>query len=330
MGRLKLTLACGDYDRTRALEEGTVRADGIELTYLRLPVEETFFRMMRHQEFEVAEMSLSSYAISLQSDPSPFMAIPVFTSRMFRHGSVFCHSGSGIETAEDLRGKSVGTPEFQLTAGVWVRGILADHHGVPLGSVTYYTGGQERPGRIEKVALDLPADVRVVRIPAGKTLSAMLAEGEIDALYTPRIPRPFVEKDPRVRRLFPDVIGTETQYYATTGIFPIMHVVVLRRDVYEKHPWVAQSLAKAFTLAKDEAYGRLYDSSAMRYMLPWLNQHLEDAQVLLGADYWSYGVDANRATLETFVRYHHEQGLSRQLLSLEDLFAPESTESFVI
>lgn len=330
MARLKLTLACGDYDRTRALEEGTVRADGIELTYLRLPVEETFFRMMRHQEFEVAEMSLSSYAISLQSDPSPFVAIPVFTSRMFRHGSVFCHSGSGIETAEDLRGKSVGTPEFQLTAGVWVRGILADHHGVPPGSVTYYTGGQERPGRIEKAALDLPADVRVVRIPADKTLSAMLAEGEIDALYTPRIPRPFVEKDPRVRRLFPDVIGTETQYYATTGIFPIMHVVVLRRDVYEKHPWVAQSLAKAFTLAKDEAYGRLYDSSAMRYMLPWLNQHLEDAQVLLGADYWSYGVDANRATLETFVRYHHEQGLSRQLLSPEDLFAPESTESFVI
>ena len=330
MARLRLTLACGDYDRTRALEEGTVRPDGIELTYLRLPVEETFFRMMRHHEFEVAEMSLSSYAISLQSDPSPFVAIPVYTSRMFRHGSVFCHSGSGIETAEDLRGTSVGTPEYQLTAGVWVRGILADHHGVPAESVTYYTGGQERPGRIEKAALDLPDDVRVVRIPADKTLSAMLAEGEIDALYTPRIPRPFVEKDPRVRRLFPDVIGTETQYYATTGIFPIMHVVVVRRDVYEKYPWVAQSLTKAFTLAKDEAYGRLHDSSAMRYMLPWLNQHLEDAQQLLGADYWSYGVDANRATLETFLRYHHEQGLSRRLVSPEDLFAPESTESFVI
>jgi ABC-type nitrate/sulfonate/bicarbonate transport system substrate-binding protein len=326
-----LTLACGDYDRTRALEEGSIRPDGIELTYLRLPVEETFFRMMRHREFEVAEMSLSSYAMSLQTDAPPFVAIPVFTSRMFRHGAVYCHTDAGLDTPEDLRGKRVGTPEFQLSAGVWVRGILAEHHGVPVESVTYFTGGQESPGRIEKAALGLPDGIEVVRIPAEATLSSMLADGEIDALYTPRIPAPFVQKDRRVKRLFPDVAAAEKDYYARTGIFPIMHVVVVRRDVYERHPWVAQSLSKAFTLAKDAAYGGLRDTSALRFMLPWLTSHLEEAQELMSTDYWSYGLtQANHRTLATFLRYHHEQGLSQKPLTPEELFAPESVESFVI
>lgn len=325
-----MTLACGDYDRTRALEEGTIRPDGIELTYLRLPVEETFFRMMRHQEFEVAEMSLSSYAISLGADPSPFVALPVFTSRMFRHGSIYCHAGAGIEVPGDLRGKTVGTPEYQLTAGVWVRGILAEHHGVPVESVSYRTGGQESPGRIEKTLLDRSSDVEVVRIADDRTLAGMLAAGEIDALYTPRIPRPFLERDPRVRRLFPEVVTTEQEYYARTGIFPIMHVVVVRRDVYERHPWVAQSLCKAFVLAKEAAYASLHDSSALRFMLPWMVQHAEELQALMGDDYWSYGLEANHDTLATFLRYHHEQGLSRRLLRPGQLFAPESTESFVI
>lgn len=328
--RLRLTLACGDYDRTRALYEGSIRPDGIDLTYLRLPVEETFFRMMRHQEFEVAEMSLSSFTMSLQAEPSPFVALPVFTSRMFRHGAIYCHTGAGIDAPEDLRGKRVGTPEFQLSACVWVRGILADHHGVPVESVTYYTGGQEAPGRIEKAALDLPEGIHVEAIRSDRTLSSMLTEGEIDALYTPRIPQPLIEKDPRVKRLFSDVVAAERSYYNTTGIFPIMHVVVLRRDVYESHPWVAQSLCKAFTLAKDAAYEGLADSSALRFMLPWLNQHLEEVQELMVADYWSYGLDGNYDTVATFLRYHHEQGLSRTLLRPEQIFAPESTESFVI
>jgi ABC-type nitrate/sulfonate/bicarbonate transport system substrate-binding protein len=328
--RLRLTLACGDYDRTRALEDGSVRPDGIELTYLRLPVEETFFRMMRHQEFEVAEMSLSSYVVSLQTQPSPFVALPVFTSRMFRHGAVFCNAEAGISAPEDLRGKRIGTPEYQLTAGVWVRGILADRHDVPVGSVTYYTGGQETPGRVEKAALHLPADIEVVRIPADRTLSTMLADGEVDALCTPRIPGPFVAGDPRVRRLFTDVVAAEKEYYAATGIFPIMHVVVVRRDVYERYPWVAQSLCKAFGLAKRAAQENLYDTSALRFMVPWLNQHLEEARELLGEDYWSYGLGANQQTLATFLRYHHEQGLSARLMSPEELFAPESTEHAVI
>lgn len=330
MAKLRLTLACGDYDRTRALEEGAIQPDGIELTYLRLPVEETFFRMLRHREFEIAEMSLSSYVASLQADPPPFVAVPVFPSRMFRHGSIYLHTGAGITTAADLCGKTVGTPEYQLSASVWIRGILADHHDVPVDSVTYCTGGQEAPGRIEKAPLDLPGDIRLEPIGPDETLSAMLADGRIDALYTPRIPTPFVRGDPRVQRLFPDAMAAEKAYYAATGIFPIMHTVVIRRDVYEASPWVAQSLCKAFVLAKDRAFERLYDSSALRFMLPWLNQHLEEAWEVLGDDYWSYGLAANHGTLATFLRYHHEQGLSPRRLKPEDLFAPESIESAVI
>lgn len=330
MARLRLTLACGDYDRTRALEEGTVRPDGIELTYLRLPVEETFFRMSRHREFEVAELSLSTYALSLREDPPPFVALPVFPSRMFRHGCVYVHADAGIAAPEDLAGRTVGTPEFQLTAGVWIRGILADHHGVPVDSMRHLVGGQERPGRPEKLALDLPDRIRVERIPEGATLSSMLLAGEIDALCTPRLPRPFVERDPRVRRLFPDVIAAERAWFAATGLFPIMHVVVVRRDVYQAHPWVAQSLTKAFGLAKAEAAERLYDSSSLAFMLPWLTQQLEEARELLGDDWWSYGLDANRRTLDTFLRYHHEQGLSPRRLRPEELFAPEAVESAVI
>lgn len=330
MSRVHLTLACGDYDRTRALEEGTVRADGIDLTYLRLPVEETFFRMLRHREFEVAEMSLSSYVVTLRQDPPPFVAIPVFTSRCFRHGSIYVHKDAGISEPADLRGRTVGTPEFQLTASVWVRGILAEHHGVPVESMTHLTGGQEQPGRVEKQRLDLPARIQVERIAPDRTLSELLTTGELPALVTPRIPSPFAARDPRVRRLFPDVIAVERAYFAATGIFPIMHVVVIRRDVHERLPWVAASLYKAFVLAKEDARARLYDSSALRFMLPWLTQQLEDAEQTLGADYWSYGLAANRDNLATFLRYHHEQGLSHGLLSPDELFVPETAESTLV
>jgi 4,5-dihydroxyphthalate decarboxylase len=331
MSRLQLTLACGDYDRTRALYEGTIQPDGIDLTYLRLPVEETFFRMMRHQEFEVAELSLSSYVLSLRSDPSPFVALPVYTSRMFRHGALYCNADSGISSPEDLRGKVVGNPEYQLTANVWMRGILSDRHNVPFDSVSYLTGGQETAGRIEKAKVALPDSLRIGPIPSDATLSAMLADGEVDALYTPRIPSPFVAGDPRVRRVFPDFVTAEKEYYAETGIFPVMHVVVIRRDVYERHPWVAQSLYKAMLAAKEEAYANLYDTSALRFTLPWLTSQLEEARTLLGEDFWSYGLEGNNyETLSTFLRYHQEQGLSERLWKPEELFAPESTETAVI
>jgi 4,5-dihydroxyphthalate decarboxylase len=327
---LHLTFACGDYDRTRALEEGTVRPDGIDLTYLRLPVEETFFRMLRHREFEVAEMSMSSYVKSMDLDPSPFVALPVYTSRQFRHGGIFVSAESGIEKPEDLRGKVVGTPEWQLTAGVWIRGILADRYGVPVDSAEYRTGGQETPGRIEKAAVDLGERIRIEPIPEDETLSAMLADGRIDALQSPRVPSSFTAGDGRVRRLFTDPVATEKEYFAETGIFPIMHVVVVRRDVYERYPWVAQSLTKALGLAKKQAMANLYDSSALRFMLPWLIPGMEEARSLLGADYWSYGLAANEQALATFLRYHYEQGLSRRQYEPADLFAPEATENFVI
>jgi hypothetical protein len=327
---LNLTFACGDYDRTRALEDGTIRPSGIELNVLRLPVEETFFRMMRHEEFDVAEMSFSSYVVSLLRDDPPFVALPVYTSRMFRHGGIFTNRDAGIGEPSDLIGKTVGSPEYQLSACVWIRGILAEHHGVPVASVRYRTGGQETPGRIEKAALELPGNIEIKRIGPDQTLSQMLAEGEIDAIYSPRIPSPFTDGDARVRRLFPDVIAAETAYHRTTGIFPIMHVVVLRREVYEANRWVAQSLTKAFAQAKSLAYARFADSSALPFTLPWMTLQFEEARALLGEDFWSYGLQDNRADLEAFLRYHHEQGLSSRHVGAEELFAPESLESFII
>lgn len=328
MSRLHLTFACGDYDRTRALEDGSVRADGIDLTYLRLPVEETFFRMLRHREFDIAEMSLSTYVATLDNDQRPFVALPVFTSRMFRHGGIYINTDAGIAAPSDLRGKRVASPEFQLTAGVWIRGILAEHHGVPIDSVTYFTGGQETPGRIEKGKVDTGLDISP--IPEGATLSRMLADGEIDALYTPRVPSPFRDRDPRVKRLFDDVVTVEKEYFAATRIFPIMHVVVIRADVYERYRWVAQSLYKACLSARDAAYERIYDSSALRFMEPWLIQHLEESRQQLGRDYWSYGLAENEHVLDAFLGYHHAQGLSRKRYGPADLFAPEVTEAFVI
>lgn len=328
MSRLHLTFACGDYDRTRALEDGSVRPDGIDLTYLRLPVEETFFRMLRHREFDVAEMSLSTYVATLDQDTRPFVALPVFTSRQFRHGGIYINADAGIAAPSDLRGKRVASPEFQLTAGVWIRGILDEHYGVPVDSVTYFTGGQETPGRIEKGKVDTGLDIRP--IPAGATLARMLADGEIDALYTPRVPSSFGSGGNRVKRLFEDVVACEKEYFTATGIFPIMHVVVIRADVYGRHRWVAQSLYKACLRARDLAYERIYDSSALRFMEPWLIQHIEESRDLLGHDYWSYGLADNENGLDVFLGYHHAQGLSPRRYGPADLFAPEVSEAFVI
>jgi 4,5-dihydroxyphthalate decarboxylase len=330
MTRLALTFGCWNYDRTRALADGSVVPDGIDLNYLDMPVEETFFRMLRHQEFDVAELSLSSYTVSLFRDPQPFIAIPVFPSRFFRHSCIYVNAASGIRTAKDLIGRRVGNPEYQMTAPVWIRGILSDHYGVPVDSVTYVTGGEETPGRSEKLKLDLPPSIRVERIGPEQTLSQMLRDGEIDALYTARAPSSFRAGDNRVVRLFPDYRDIERDYYRSTGIFPIMHTIALRRDVYEANRWIAQSLQKAFIQAQARTYADLKESAALKAMLPWLNHHVEEAIAEMGEDYWPYGFERNRATLDTFLRYHHEQGLSKRRLAPEDLFAPESLEAFRI
>jgi 4,5-dihydroxyphthalate decarboxylase len=330
-GRVQLTLACWDYDRTAALASGEVRPEGVDLTYLSLPVEETFFRMLRHREFDAAEMSLSSYVISLHdAGGGPFVAIPAFPSRAFRHNGIYVNASSGIASPGDLRGRTVGLAEYQLTANVWIRGILAEHYGVPVESVRYRTGGQHQPGRVAKIAHDLPSGIDIEPIPPDRTLAEMLVTGEIDTLYTPRTPLPFAQGHPQVRRLFPDVRAEEERYYRQTGIFPVMHVVVLRRDVYEARPWLAQSLFKAFEEARRRAAARLAETAASRDLLPWLYAEADRTRSLMGQSWWSYGLAGNEHGLATFLRYSHEQGLSPRLITPAELFAPQTLESYVI
>ena len=328
--RVPLTLACWDYDRTRALATGEIRPEGVDLTYLSLPVEETFFRMMRYQEFDVAEMSLSSYVLSL-SRGAPVTAIPVFPSRAFRHHGIYINADSGIERPADLAGRVIGIPEYQLTAVVWIRGILAEHHGVPLDSARYRTGGLDHPGRTEKLQVSVPAGVDVQPIPADRTLSGMLLAGEIDAVYCPRTPRPYAQGHPGIRRLFAAPRAEEERYFAQTGIFPIMHTVVLHRDVYERHRWLAQSLLKAFEAARAAASARLAETAASPAMVPWLYDEVERTRRLMGPDFWSYGVEPNAAVLRTFLRYARDQGLTGgEIPDPASLFVPETHASFVI
>ena len=330
MSNLKITLACWDYDRTRALVDGRVRVDGVDLNYLSLPVEETFFRMLRYREFDAAELSLSSYCVSLMRSDPAFIAIPVFPSRFFRHGCIFVSAQSGIREPGDLVGKRIGVPEYQMTAPVWIRGILQDEYGVDPGSVAYFSGGEEQPGREEKLKLDLPARFRLQPIGREQTLSRMLADGEIDALHTARAPSTFYSEPGKVRRLFEDFVAVERAYFAKTRIFPIMHVVALRRDVYDRNPWVAQSLYKAFVEAQRITYGDLMVTAALKTMLPWQIAAVEETIRCLGADWWSYGYAANRHVLDVFTRYHHEQGLSQRKLAPEELFAPETLHAYKI
>jgi 4,5-dihydroxyphthalate decarboxylase len=227
-------------------------------------------------------------------------------------------------------GKKVGTPEYQMTAPVWIRGILADEYGVPVNSVTYYTGGLESTGRSEKLKLDLPSDIRVKPIAPDQTLASMLATGEIDALHTARMPSTFRNGSGTVKRLFDDFERVEREYFRRTGIFPIMHTVVIRRELYDREPWVAQSLFKAMCLAQRATYDDLSETAALKTMLPWLPAHLEETRREMGDDFWPYGLQRNRDTLGTFLRYSYEQGLSKELLDPERLFAPQTLESFKI
>jgi 4,5-dihydroxyphthalate decarboxylase len=324
-----ITLACERYDRTEALRDGRVRPAGVDLTYLPQQVEETFFRMARFREFDAAEMSLSSYVISLTRD-APFIAMPVFPSRLFRHSGIYVSADSGIEKPTDLVGRQVGVAEYQLTANVWIRGILADEYGVPVDSVTYRTGGLHQPGRPEKLAVALPPEVRIEPIGPGQTLSDMLASGEIDALYTPRTPESFARGDTGVRRLFDPSGPAEVEYYQRTGIFPIMHVLVLRRDVYERNRWLARSLYDALEQAKALCEQGMDETAAARYMLPWLHDEVARTRAVLGEDYWPYGLERNHEVLATFLRYSYDQGLASRPLEPEELFAPETLESTIV
>ena len=334
MAKIQLTLACSDYDRTSALALGDVKPEGINLNYLRLPVEEIFWRMLRHQEFDVAEMSLSSYLMQ-RSRNDNFSAIPVFPSRYFRHSCIFINTRAGIERPEDLAGKRVGVPEYQMTAPLWQRALLQHEYGVHPSAIHCFQGGLEQPGREEKVSLNLPANITIQPIKSDQILSQMLEAGEIDALLSARAPSTFdsnnlVSSGGVVRRLFPDFKQVEQEYFRKTGIFPIMHVVVLRKDVLERYLWAAGSLYKAFCRAKDQLFEQLADTSALRLSLPWLAAELEETRRLMGADFWPYGVDANIKTLEAATQYSHEQGLTPRKLTVEELFVPGTLDAFKI
>ncbi len=330
MKKLRLTLACWPYDRTRALADGSVRLEGIDLVYLPMEVEETFWRQARFQEFDASEMSLSSYVKTLNSDKPPFIAIPVFPSRFFRHSCIFVSAKSGIRKPEEIKGRRVGVPEYQMTAPVWIRGILSDEYGVKVTDVEHFSGGEEEPGREEKLKLDLPSTIRLSPIGKTQTLSRMLADGELDALVTARAPSTFYSQPDAVKRVFPDFVEKERDYYARTKIFPIMHTVVIRREVYDANPWIAQALYKGFSAAKKRAISELKETHVLATMLPWQVAHVEEARRLLGEDWWLYGLEPNRHVLETFLRYHHEQGLSKRRFAPEEIFARETLQSFKV
>lgn len=328
MPKLPLTLACHLYDRTRAIRDGEIPIEGVEVNYISLHVTEIFWRMCQYQEFDASEMSMGAHITLIGSGDSPFVGVPVFPSRVFRHANMFVRTGSGVERPEDLRGRRIGVPEYGMTACVWMRGILQHEYGVRPEEVIWCTGGQEVPGRKERVALRLPPSIPVERIPEHETLTRMLCEGGIDALFCAHPPSAFQAGDPRVRRLFPDYRPVEEEYFRRTGLFPIMHTLVVRRDVYQKNPWVAQALFKAFSEAKAEVERALADNDVLACMLPWSVYDLESTRKVMGGDFWPYGIEPNRKPLETLCQYAYEQGLTPRRVAVEELFAPNTREAW--
>lgn len=330
MAKLNLSIAVGDYDRTRPLADGSVQIDGVDPTFSLLIPEEIFFRAFRHTEFDVCELSLSSFALKTAAGDCPYVGVPVFPSRAFRHTCVCIRNDRGIEGPEDLKGRRVGIPEYQLTANVWMRAILEDEHGVRPSDVTWVRGGYEHPGRIEKIAIALPSDVRVEAAPEGKTLTGLLDEGSIDAVMGPRAPSIFERGDPRVSWLYPDPTKAAADWYRRRGLFPIMHLLGVRRELAERHPWLPAALAKAFEQAKAVALAKLTDTSATKVTLPFVEEQLRGARQLMGADFWSYGYAANRHVLDYFLDHHHRQGLSVRRLAPEELFHPATLEAHCV
>jgi 4,5-dihydroxyphthalate decarboxylase len=328
MSKLRLSVAVGNYDRTRALIDGRVGMDGVDPVMMTLGPEEIFFRAFRGAEFDICELSLSSFTVRTARGDCPYVGVPAFVSRAFRHTSIYVRTDRVKEPA-DLKGKRVGLPEYQLTANVWARALLEDDFGVTPADIHWLRGGIEEAGRIEKIALDLPAGVRLDDIPADATLAGMLAAGEIDAMIGPRAPSCY-RVEAEVGRLFPDSTAAARDYYARTGIFPIMHLVGVRKKLAETHPWLPAAVFKAFEEAKAVGLAELEDMSATKVMLPFAAEELEETQDLMGRDFWSYGVPGNEATLEAFLRHHHAQGLSPRKVAIEELFHASTAERFRI
>jgi len=323
MGKLKLTLACGLYDRTRALQNGEVRPEGIELNYLAYEPFQLFWRQARYAEFDASEYSLGAYLTELGKGMDRFVGIPVFPSRAFRHSCVYVNTEAGIEKAEDLKGKRIGLPDFSLTAIIWLRGILADDYGIGNEDAIWYTGGLNKPGGEPRMTLNLPEGMERYHV-RDRSLNDMLVEGELDALLAPLMPVSFLNRSPRVARLWPNYAEVEKDYFSRTGLFPIMHAVVIKRNIYEKHPWVARNLMQAFIEAKEIAQQELYGLSVLKTTLPWQFPAYEETVRIMGPDYWPYGMEANRKGFETLARYMYEQGITPRIVKMEEAFV-EST-----
>lgn len=331
MALLNIDLGCGDYDIVRPLKDGAVRAEGLAINFITINrPPEVHWRMGMHQEFDAAEMSFGSFVAGQARGGYPFVGIPAFVYRKFRHSCAYVNVAAGIDKPEDLKGKRVGIPEWQMTATVWLRGFLQDDYGVRPSDIHWLTGGLESSERKEKVALQLPPEIEIQNIPAGKNLSDMLVTGEIDALLTAQVPVPFVKRAPQVRRLFADPRAVETEHFHRTGIFPIMHVMVLREEIVKRHPWVAQSLYKALLEAKQHCIDAIFRNDAIHSVIPWAANHAEDIRRLMGQDFWPYGVDANRKTLETFLRYSVDQGIASRALGVDELFPATTLDTFKV
>jgi 4,5-dihydroxyphthalate decarboxylase len=329
MGKLNLSIGIGNYDRVRPLADGNIQMDGVDPTFMFLDPEEIFFRAFRHAEFDICELSLSSFTVKTANGDNPYVGVPVFPSRCFRHTAIYVRTDR-IKSPADMKGKLIGLPEYQLTANVWARAILEDDHGVKPADIRWIRAGLEQPGRVEKISLNLPPDVEVSNASPDKTLNQMLADGEIDGLIAPRAPSCFEAGHPDVGYLFPDTVAAASDYFSRTGIFPIMHLLGIRRDLVEAHPFLPMAALKAFTAAKDLAIARLIDPAASKVTLPFLEESLARAIKLMGTDYWPYGLENNRKLLETFLHHHHSQGLSSRKLRPEDLFHSSTVESFKI
>ena len=320
MAKLKLTLACWDYDRTRPLMDGRVQPDGIELDIKVLRPRQTFQRMLDDKEFHVSELSLASYTALKGRGDCPFVAIPVALSRIFRHSCIYVRAGAGIEKPEDLRGKRVGTSQYGSTALVYMRGMLLHDYGVKPEDMHWFIGGLNTFTEQPLIPLNLPKAVKLDFLSAGQTLEKMFAASELDALLAIYLPSMFLQGSPQMTRMFPNFRQVEEDYYRRTRIFPIMHTVVVRDDVHRENPWVAASLYKAFVQARDLAVDGLYDTDALRVALPFLLDHVEETWRVFGKDFWAYGVEPNRPTWSAIGRYIHEQGLSPKPVTPEELF----------
>jgi 4,5-dihydroxyphthalate decarboxylase len=317
MADLNVTLACGPFDRTQALRDGSVKPDGIELTYLTLEPAEIFYRMINFREFDVSEMSISNHMTLVSQGNAPFVAIPAFPSRVFRHGYFFINTGSGIRAPSDLKGKRGGVVEYRQTAGVYMRGLLQHEYGVKPSDVEWV---QARPDRLGKTP---PAGVKITTAPPGTQPGDLLERGEIDFVLSASPPVAFQRGSPKIARLFPNYRELEIDYYRRTKIYPIMHLIVIRRDLYEQHPWIALSLYKAFCAAKERALRALSHAGAPRASFAWLHSLIEEEQAVIGRDWFPYGVQ-NPAAIEALLQYMMEQGLIERRPTLEELFVPST------